>query len=242
MTAWPESRGGGGFLAAVAARAEAWLLEPAVPSRPWAGGPPAQARPVIAVIGLAPRCGTTTVARALAVELACRDGDGAAIVTSGGPVRTGGVPVVATAGARRLARALLDDAASPAGRLCLLAEDDPAVRALAAERPAPLVLDVRHGQPPEAALALSDAAVLVAGPEVEPALVDVVAASLTRDGAIPLVVLNRAVELDAWPGRDVVPVGEARLGARLALAGRDPTPGLSRPMAELADRLVGESP
>jgi hypothetical protein len=80
----------------------------------------------------------------------------------------------------------------------------------------------------------------VAAPWVEPSLADVVAASLTRDGVTPPVVLNRAVDLDAWSGREVLTIGDARLSARLATAGRDPTPGLARPIAELADRLVGD--
>jgi hypothetical protein len=227
-----------GLVALVAARAERWLLEPATP-RPRAADPEPDARPVIAVIALGSRCGATTVARALAVELARRDRSGAAIVsaTSRGPA-----PALATAPARRLARALPPEAASAAGRLCLLDDDDPALRELATSRPAPLVLDVPHGMAPEAPFALADAAVLVATPSIEPALADVIAASLTRDGCLPVIVLNRAIDLEAWAGRDALTIPEARLGARLALAGRDPTPGLSRPIAYLADALVGESP
>jgi hypothetical protein len=102
------------------------------------------------------------------------------------------------------------------------------------------VLDVEHGRPPQGPFALADAAVLVASEAVEPALADVVAASLTRDGVAPPIVLNRAVDPAAWSEREVLIIGEARLGARLALAGRDPTPGLARPIAELADALVGD--
>jgi hypothetical protein len=238
--AFPTSAGRGpghGIVALVAAKAERWLLEPA-PPRPHAGGPEPLARPVIAVIGLGPRCGATTVARALGVELARRDRGGAAIVsaTSRGPATA-----LATAPARRLARALPPESASAAGRLCLLEDDDPALRELAATRPAPLVLDVPHGTAPEAAFALADSAVLVASPSIEPALADVIAASLTRDGGVPAIVLNRAVDLDAWAGRDALTLPEARLGARLALAGRDPTPGLARPISYLADALVGEA-
>jgi hypothetical protein len=238
MTAWPEARGAGGFFAAVATRAERWLLEPAAP-RPRAVEPEPDARPVIAVVGLGARCGTTTIARALAIELAQRDRSGAAIVSA---ESRGPAPALATAPARRLARALPGEAAVAAGRLCLLDPDGPALRELAASRPAPLVLDVGHGRPPESPFALADAAVLVAAPWVEPALADVVAASMTRDGVVPPVVLNRAVDLDGWSARDVLTIGDARLGARLALAGRDPTPGLARPIAALADSLIGEEP
>jgi hypothetical protein len=236
MTAWPEARGGGRLLAAVAARAERWLIEPAA-ARPREEDPDSRARPVIAMIGLGSRCGTTTLARALAIELARRDRSGAAFASAS--VR-GSAPALATAPARRLARALPPESAAAAGRLCLLDPDDPALRELAAHRPAPLVLDVGHGQAPEVPCALADMTVLVAAPAVEPALADVVAASLARGADRPAIVLNRAAEPGAWAGRDVLAVGEARLGARLALAGRDPTPGLARPIAELADLLVGE--
>jgi hypothetical protein len=236
MTAWSEARARRSLLAAVATRAERWLFEPATP-RPRAADPEPGTRPVIAVIGLGPRCGTTTVARALAIELAARDRTGAAIVSA---ATRPAAASLATAPARRLARALPDGSATAAGRLCLLEPDAPALRELALGRPAPLVLDVGHGEPPESACALADAAILVASPSVEPALADVVAASLSRNGTPPPVVLNRASDLDAWSGRDVLTIGEARLGARLALAGRDPTPGLARPIAYLADALVGE--
>jgi hypothetical protein len=238
MTAWPEPRGSGGFLAAVASRAERWLLEPA-PPRPRAAEPEPDTRLVVAVIALGPRCGTTTIARALAIELARRDRSGAAIVCA---ESRGPTAALATAAARRLTRALPEESAAAAGRLCLLDPDGPALRELAATRPAPLVLDVPHGHPPESPVALADATVLVASPSVEPALADVVAASLARAGAAPPVVLNRAVDLGAWSGRDVLTIGDARLGARLALAGRDPTPGLARPIADLADMVAGEEP
>jgi hypothetical protein len=238
VTAWPEARRGG-FLAAAAARAERWLLEPVEP-RPRAVDPEPGVRPVVAVIALAPRCGTTTVARALAIELARRDRSGAAIVSAGS--RAPGT-ALATAAARRLARALPPASAAAAGRLCLIDPGEPALRELALGRPAPLVLDVAHGDPPEGPVALADVLVLVAAPSVEPALADVVAASLGRGGEPPGVVLNRATEPGGWAGRDVLAVvGEARLGARLALAGRDPTPGLARPIRGLADALVGEEP
>jgi hypothetical protein len=236
VTAWPEPRRRGGFLTAVAACAERWLLEPAEP-RPRAVEPEPGVRPVVAVIGLAPRCGATTLARALAIELARRDRGGTALVSAG--TRMAGTPL-ATAAARRLARALPPGSGAAAGRLCLIDPAEPALRELALSRPVPLVLDVGHGEPPEVPLALADGAVLVATPSVEPALADVVAASLSRDGETPRVVLNRAVEPGAWVGRDVLAVRETRLAARLALAGRDPTPGLARPIAELADALAGE--
>jgi hypothetical protein len=239
MTAWSEARARRSLLAAVATRAERWLLEPAAP-RPRAADPEPAVRPVIAVIALGSRCGTTTVARALAIELATRDRGGAAIVSA---ETRPPAAALATAAARRLTRALPPASASAAGRLCLIDPNAQALRELAITRPAPLVLEVGHGHPPESALAMADAAVLVASPSVEPALADVVAASLTRDGITPPIVLNRAIDLEAsWSGRAVHTIGEARLGARLALAGRDPTPGLARPISVIADALVGEEP
>jgi hypothetical protein len=232
-------RRGSGLVALVAARAERWLLEPASP-RPRAADPPPETRPVVAVIGLGPRCGATTVARALGVELAKRARGGAAIVSA---VARGPAPALATAPARRLARALPPDIASAAGRLCLIDDEDPAVRELATSRPAPLVLDVPHGRAPETAFALADSTILVASPLIEPALADVVAASLTREHRSPAIVLTRVADDDGdWTGRQVLlEVPEARLGARLALAGRDPTPAIARPVAELADMLAEEA-
>jgi hypothetical protein len=194
---------------------------------------------VVAVVGLGPRCGATTIARALAIELAQRDRSGAALVSARA---RGTAPALATAAARRLARGLPRDVATAAGRLCLLDPDDPAVRELAHNRPAPLVLDVEHGRPPQGPVALADSVVLVAGLEVEPALADLVAASLATGGVSPPIVVSRAIDPEPWVRRGVLMIGEARLGARLALAGRDPTPGLARPIAELADQLVGEVP
>jgi hypothetical protein len=232
VTAWPEQRRGG-LLAAVAARAEAWLLEPAAPGRIAAERPPPP-RPVVAVVGLAHRCGTTTVARALGVELARRDPDGSALVSATVVPNSSSAPL-ATGGARRLARAL---GGRPAGRVVLVAQDDADLRRLVVDRPAPLVLDVGHGTPPEAALAMADRAVLVASPDVEPALAELAACSLARDGAAPLVVLNRALDDAGWHDRPQATVGENRLGARLAQAGRDPVGALRTAAALLADACV----
>ena len=238
MNASAHARRGGGFLAIAVSRAERWLLEPP-PPRPRAAEPAPEVRPVVAVVGLGPRCGATTVARALAIELARRDRSGAALVSASA---RGPAPALATAAARRLARGLPREVATAAGRLCLLDPDDPAVRELAHSRPAPLVLDVEHGRPTQGPVALADSAVLVAGPEVEPSLADLVAGSLTRDALPPPIVLNRPDDPEPWGRRGVLMIGEARLGARLALAGRDPTPGLARPIAELADQLTGDGP
>jgi hypothetical protein len=229
VTAWPEQRRGG-LLAAVASRAEGWLLEPVAPARIAAERPPPP-RPVVAVVGLARRCGTTTVARALAVELARRDPDGAAIVSAASLPESSSAPL-ASGGARRLARVLGGRAA---GRLALVHEEDPGLHRLLIDRRAPLVLDVGHGTAPEVALAMADRAVLVATPEVEPALGELAAHSLARDGVAPLIVLNRALDADGWGERPHATIGENRLGARLAYSGRDPIGGLRIAAALIAD-------
>jgi hypothetical protein len=74
----PASR----LLATALARAEAFLIEPAAP--PAGEHEPRDHRPVVAVCGLAPRCGTTTVARGLAAALAEADPAGAAVVAGVG--------------------------------------------------------------------------------------------------------------------------------------------------------------
>jgi hypothetical protein len=219
----------------VAARAEAWLFEPA-PPRAAGARREAPPRPVVAVVGLGRRCGATTVARALAVELARREPDGAAAVSSAASL--GSSAALATGPARRLARALAAqgcEAPRAAGRLALVGADDALLREVAVRRPAPLVLDVTHGTAPEPALALADRAVLVASPDVEPALADVAAAVLAREGPSPLVVLNRAVDAEGWRDSPAVLIGESRLGARLALAGRDALGPLGAAAAALAD-------
>ncbi len=230
-----------GLLAAVAGflvePAEAPLLAHSLPG----GGYGGLAQPVVAVAGLAPRCGTTTVARALAAELALRDPDGAAIV-SADAVAGGGVPL-GTAAAGRLGRAVqraLPCQTRAVGRLCLTAAGQGlAALAGAARGLAPLVLDI--GDPAQTAVAasLADAVVVVGEPGCEPSLAVVLAESLRRVGPDPVVVLNRDGERDSrWEGRCVLRLPESRLGAQLALAGREARGDLGRAVAGLADALA----
>lgn len=234
MTAWQEQRGG--LFAAVAARAGAWLLDPveAPPrlTRVEREAPPPARGAAVAVVGLARGCGTSTVARALGVELARRHPGSAAAVSAASAPNA----ALATGPARRLARSLGVDARA-VGRLALVHDDGGgAPRELAGSRRAPLVLDISHGTPPEAALTLCDRLVLVASPEVEPALAELAASALARsEQAPPLVVLNRMAEPGGWGGACVVAVPESRLAARLVLAGRDPLGALSGAVAALAD-------
>lgn len=232
MSAVPAHRGRV-LLAAALARAGAWLVEPIeeTAARPVE----LRAHPVIAVIGLAPDCGTTTLARALGVELGGRDAVAAAAVA--GSDRPSRVPLAA-ASAGRLARALgVVDGSAPrtAGRLCLVSPTDHVALVAAVRHLAPLVLDVGHGGAPGVAASLSDHVVLVAPASAEPALAAVVAASIARVGPDPLLVVNRTFEPAAWKDRGALLVGETRAGAKLALAGRDPRGSLGEAVAELAD-------
>ena len=225
-------------VAGVLGAAADWLVEPAESAQQKrAGAATTQERPVVAVIGLAPRCGTSTVARGLGAELALRDPGGACAVTAapGGPSLALGLPAAA-----RLARTLAPVAAGATracGRLCLVHCEDRAALAGAILYLAPLVLDVADTEQAAAAAAIADKVVLVAGPSSEPALAAVVADSLARVGPAPLVVLNRAdVAEDAWAGRAAAELPDSRMGARLALAGREPRGDLGRAVAGLADR------
>lgn len=231
-----------GALAAALAKAGAWFIEPAEPVARPVG---VRARPAIAVVGLAAGCGTTVVARALATELARRDGAGAAVVAGG----TGaGAMVPGGPAATRLARAIGTAgglALGTAGRLCLVTGDETATVVDSARHLAPVVLDLGSAEPAGIGASLADHVVLVAPPRTEPALAAVVAGSLGRIGPPPMVLVNRVGatsgdDADRWSGRAAFTVAESRTGARLALAGRDARRTLGTAISELAD--VCESP
>lgn len=237
-----HARGRRGLLAAVAGL----LVEPVEPVAPTEleSGSTAFARPIVAVAGLAPRCGTTTVARALAAELALRDGEGAAIV-SAEHVAGGGI-ALGTAAAGRLGRALqraLPAQTRAVGRICLTAAGpDHAALVDAGRDLAPLVLDVPEPGQAAVAASLVDAVVLVGAPGVEPALAAVVAESLLRIGPEPVVVLNRDGDGDErWEGRCSLRLPDSRVGAQLAGSGREARGELGRAVARLADLVAGGS-
>jgi hypothetical protein len=223
-------------VAAALAKAEAFLLEPVeAVSRPAA----ITLRPVVSAVALAPGCGTSTVARALAVELAARDPAGAAAVAGArdrSPLAPGGAP------ARRLAKAVGPGAGErvrAAGRLCLVEGAEMARLADAVRHMAPLVIDVPHGEPAGVAVSLADHVLLVGSSQTEPALAAAVGASLARIGPPPVVVLSRTDAGDAgierWSGREAALVGRSGLGARLALAGRGGRGALGDGLAEIAE-------
>ena len=169
--------------------------EPAEPPLPVeAGAEPAVAppRPVVAVFGLARRCGATVVARALAAELAGRDPAGTAAVASGSV--SGGIPL-ATAAAGRLATSLREvpgASTTAVGRICLVDGADAGALAGVARHHAPLVLDAGTSSLDDGAVAVADSVLLVATPRIQPALARVAADCVRRSGAHAAVVVNRS--------------------------------------------------
>jgi hypothetical protein len=237
-----------GPLATALAAAGAWLLEPAEPARGPALSGPALPRPVIAVFGLARGCGSTVVARALAAELASRDAHGAAAVHC--EARAAGIPL-ATQPASRLARQLAEVPGADTravGRLCLVGGAEPGVLADTARHVAPLVLDAGTTALGGVPAAVADQVIVVGGPATEPALAGVAADCLARLGPEPIVVRNRARDdrfgddaeiATAWAARAAVSLPDSRMGAQLALGGREPRGELGRAIAELAERCEG---
>jgi hypothetical protein len=224
-----------GVLAVVAAGIEGFLLDPVEPAE--APEPPATLPPrcVVAVSGLARRCGTTVVARALAAELAGRDPAGTAVVASG--VAGAAIPL-ATAAAGRLADSLGDVPGATAvavGRLCLVEGADPPALADFARHSAPLVLDAGTGALEHRAIALADRVVLVTTTATEPSLTRVAAACVRKLGPEPVIALNRAASRDVVP-EPALALPESRMGAQLALGGRLARGDLGRAIAGLADR------
>lgn len=231
------------LLAAALARAEAFLLEPAQPFEPSrAPAPPITVeRPLVAVAGVIPGCGATTVARALAAELALRDPARSAVVS--GADGRGSLPI-GTPAAGRLARLVTSRAgveARASGRICLASRVEPARVDVALRGLAPVVLDAEGADAAGAAASVADRVVLVATPAVEPALAAVLAASLARVGPQPIVVLNRAAEgqdsatWSSWEERADVTLPLSHAAARLALAGRGAGGAFGAAIAALAD-------
>ena len=234
-------------VATVLARAGSWLIEP-VEEEPAQSVAPMRLRAAVAVFGLGTGCGTTVVASALAAELAARDSTGAAAVSEtplggsaeGRSSRRGGVIGLGSPAAGRLARTLEDiprTSVRTAGRLCLVEGADPVSLADTARHHAALVLDAGGAGIGGTPAAVADHIVLVASPRLEPALAPVAAACLARVGPEPAVVLNRARDAERWEGRVHLELPESRVGAQVALAGREPPGELGRAVAELADLL-----
>jgi len=234
VSAFPHD-GRPSLLAAALAKVDDFFFEKVADPAPPAALEP---HPRVVVAGLGPRTGATTIARALAVELAAR-ADGGAIVTAPSlPAHA----APASRAARRLAVAFGDRPLRASGRLCVVeaaaagpeAHDRFTGTAAAARYLAPFVADWSYGLPAAYALELDALVALVATPATEPALAAAVAAAVP--GAV--VVLNRDRPLDDWAGRAEVRVPEARLHARLALAGRPVTGRFGAAIAALAERMT----
>jgi hypothetical protein len=233
-----------GLVGAALTKVEDFLLEPAEPPRPGepgeahSGPPPPEAqgpRPVIAVFGLARRCGATTVARALASELAARDPGGAAAVAS--RTATGGLPL-ATPAARQLAERLEDvpgAATSAVGRLCLVEGADQAALSECARHLAPLVLDPGSVEIGHERVAPADRILLVTTPRVEKALAAAALSCLRRAQVEPLLITNMVRNSAERPNSAAAQLPFSRAGAQLALGGRQARGELGRAVAALAD-------
>jgi hypothetical protein len=238
--AWRSTGRRPSLFGALAARAEAWLLEPVEPpaAGPVAAGASGRASPpLVAVSGVARRCGATTVARALAAELGARDPCRAAVVAGD---LAGAIPI-ATPAAARLARVVAGRTAAQvraSGRLCLVAGAELAALEAAVDGLAPVVIDAACGWLAGPA-SLAGRVVLVADPSVEPALVELVRSSTEAISRDPLVVLNRARPPADGDGERwavaALHLPDSRAAARLALAGREPPNAFGALVAQLAD-------
>jgi hypothetical protein len=243
-----------GVVATAVRAAQAWLIEPVEAAPEPVAPAPSAPRPVVAVFGLARGCGATVVARALAAELAARDSCGAAAVSS--EARAAAIPL-ATQPAGRLARALADlpgAATRAVGRLCLVEGVDQLALADCSRHHAPLVLDAGASSLGGVSAAIADAAILVTTPALEPALARVAAACVARVGPEPVVVVNRAGRdmlgtdnrranrTDGAGGVDaiVLTLPDSRVGAQLALGGREARGELGQAIARVADACQGQ--
>jgi hypothetical protein len=170
-------------------------------------------------VGLAPGCGATTVARALAATLARRDHAGAAIVASA--VQGAGSPLATRPASRLAARlASVGLGAHAAGRLCLTRADT------SIPRLGPVVLDISG----EEAAPGAKPVFLVAPGAAEPALADLAAQNLDA-----LTVVVSPDDPDRWDGRAFLTLPRSRLGARLAAAGWESRGAFGAAIARLAD-------
>jgi hypothetical protein len=224
-----------GLVRTALARAEDWLLEPVEPAELAPPEPALGPRPVVAVFSLGRGSGATTVARALAAELAGRDAGGAAVV--GCSLPRGGIPLASSA-AGRLARALVDLPGArtrAVGRLCLVEVPGAAALVEAARELAPVVLDGGGEGLGGVSAGVADRTVLVTPAGAEPSLAAVAAGCLARIGPPPVLVVNRVRAGSEWTGPPALELPESRMGAQVALGGRGPRGELGRAVARLAD-------
>ena len=177
-----------------------------------------------------------------------RDEGGASVVTC--EARASAIPL-ATHEASRLARALdeISGRARAVGRLCLVAGAEPAALAEAVRGLSPLVIDAGATLLGGVPACVADRTVLVTTPAMEPALARVAAECVARVGPEPILVVNRAGEGGAQTAgaageraQRPLLLPESRMGAHLALGGREARGELGRAIAALADRCEGCRP
>jgi hypothetical protein len=242
---WPRTVRAGprtGILSAALTAARDFLLDPLEPADTVLTPAPGR-RTVVSVFGLARGCGSTVVSRALAAELAARDAGGVSAVTC--EARASAIPL-ATHQASRLARSLdeIPGRARAVGRLCLVAGAEPTALAEGVRVLSPLVIDAGATLLGGVPACVADSTVLVTTPAMEPALARVAAECVARVGPEPILVVNRAGEgVGEWrgatcgaSGRAPLALPESRVGAHLALGGREARGELGRAIAALADR------
>ena len=172
--------------------------------------------PLIAVVGLAPGCGATTLARALAATLARKNHTGAAIVASPNE------PTGSSLSTRPASRLATRVNARAAGRLCLTRSDDLG----SIPRLAPVVADL----PATATARQADATVLIAPGDSEPALAELAAKTLNA-----LTVVTRSDDPSRWARRALLVLPHSRVGAHLANAGWEPRGTFGAAVARIAE-------
>jgi hypothetical protein len=96
-------------------------------------------------------------------------------------------------------------------------------------------MEVEPGSAALDAARVLDRIVLVASPGLEPALAGAVAETIAAVGDPPVVAVNRASDHGPWLVHADVLVPDSRVGARLALAGREARGWLGRTVEQLAD-------
>jgi hypothetical protein len=225
----------GSLIAAVLARAQAFLLEPetAAPPAPVARLPLASREPLeIVVTGLSRQSGASTVARGLARALIA-PGRSAHLISLRPQPRD---RLPAGVGGWELPPALCDadEIADYGATLARLA---------AGGGCAAVVWDVGADDVASAARVMerSDAVVCVADGSAEPALCGLVCEMLGERCRRVLLVANRVRDEDAWSGRCAVGVPESRLAALLIARGRAPGGAVAAALARLA-ALLDEAP
>ena len=231
----------GSLVAAALARAQAFLLEPApaspLPSPPSAFGAPVRATVrdlKVAVVGLTPGCGSSTIARGLAIALGGQGARSAQLISvaADGDGNSGGWLADKTfAGGSRWE--------VPGGLDGDAIVEHASTIARVAGGPVAIVWDLASseiGRARQAALE-ADAVVLVAGDRSKPALAQLVSCMLSERFGRVLLVATRVADPSRWRGRAIASVPESRLGAALLARGRRPAGGLGAALVQIASAV-----